>query len=109
MPAVSGRRPVPDAVLRYRAALRLSGAVAYYLASLPVRLGAAMLSLGVLVLVHSATGSYAAAGALAGPPPWLVRSAGRSPPASPTGTVRAGSCRRWPSRTRWGWWCCSSW
>ncbi|HEY3505293.1 MAG TPA: hypothetical protein VGN37_21230 [Actinocatenispora sp.] len=66
MPARTGRRPAPDALLRYRAALRLPGAVAYYLTSLPIRLGVAMLNLGVLVLVHAATGSYAVAGTVGG-------------------------------------------
>ncbi|MGA8113293.1 MAG: hypothetical protein WCA46_06500, partial [Actinocatenispora sp.] len=67
MPAVSGRRHVlPAALLRYRTLARLPGAAAFYLLSLPIRLGSAMLNLGVIVLVHAGTGSYAAAGATAG-------------------------------------------
>lgn len=51
---------------RYAAAIRVTGAVRYYAASLPIRLGAAMLSLGVLVLIRHATGGYATAGAVVG-------------------------------------------
>lgn len=67
MPARSGRRPAPLAALsRYRTLLALPGAVACFLSSLPARFGAAMLTLGLVVLVHAGTGSYAAAGSVAG-------------------------------------------
>ncbi|MEV0840081.1 MFS transporter [Actinocatenispora sera] len=63
-----GRIPVMlrDGIGRYAAAIHVAGAVRYYAASLPIRLGAAMLSLGVLVLIRHATGGYATAGAVVG-------------------------------------------
>ncbi|GAA1340322.1 MFS transporter [Actinocatenispora thailandica] len=77
MPTRLGRRSAPApstlptsriaaGIGRYAAALRVSGAVRYYGASLPVRFGAAMLGLGMLVLIRHATGGYAAAGAVVG-------------------------------------------
>jgi MFS family permease len=68
-PTPPRRRPprvLRAGVARYAAALRIAGAVRYYAASLPIRLGAAILSLSMLVLIRHATGGYATAGAVVG-------------------------------------------
>jgi MFS family permease len=50
----------------YRQALRAPGAKAFYLAAAPARVGIAMTVLGMVWLVHGATGSYAQAGLATG-------------------------------------------
>lgn len=50
----------------YRAVLRTPGAWPFYLAAAPARIGIAMTGLGIVWLVHGATGSYAAAGSVTG-------------------------------------------
>lgn len=62
MPALTGRIPARP----YRDALRTGGAWAFYLAAAPARIGVAMTGLGIVWLVHGATGSYAAAGTVTG-------------------------------------------
>lgn len=50
----------------YRLALRTPGALKFYLAAAPARIGIAMTGLGIVWLVHGSTGSYAVAGAVTG-------------------------------------------
>ncbi|MDX6260700.1 MAG: hypothetical protein QOH84_2388 [Kribbellaceae bacterium] len=50
----------------YRVALRTPGALKFYLAAAPARIGIAMTGLGIVWLVHGSTGSYAVAGAVTG-------------------------------------------
>ena len=50
----------------YRRVLRAPGAAAFFAAALPVRLGSAMQSLGLVLLVHGGTGSFGAAGLVSG-------------------------------------------
>ena len=50
----------------YRQALRAPWAKAFYLAAAPARVGIAMTVLGMVWLVHGATGSYAQAGLATG-------------------------------------------
>ncbi len=66
MPATDRRHAPATFLHRYRTALRLPGALALVLTSLPIRLGSAMLNLAVLLLVHARTGSYTTAGAVTG-------------------------------------------
>lgn len=62
--------PSPFAIARsadpYRRVLRAPGAAAFFAAALPVRLGSAMQSLGLVLLVHGGTGSFGAAGLVSG-------------------------------------------
>lgn len=64
MPALTGRIRTPAAT--YAEVLRTPGAWKFYLAAAPARIGIAMTSLGIVWLVHSSTGSYAAAGSVTG-------------------------------------------
>lgn len=67
MPALTGRIRTPQqAQSGYRVALRTPGALKFYLAAAPARIGIAMTGLGIVWLVHGATGSYAVAGAVTG-------------------------------------------
>jgi MFS family permease len=73
VPASSGRIRAPHDSKRahhdssgYRAALRTPGALKFYLAAAPARIGLAMTGLGIVWLVHGETGSYATAGAVTG-------------------------------------------
>lgn len=67
MPAVTGRIPAPHHQRNgYRVALGTPGALKFFLAATPARIGIAMTGLGIVWLVHGATGSYAAAGAVTG-------------------------------------------
>jgi MFS family permease len=50
----------------YRRTLSTPGALAFYLAAAPARLGLAMTGLGLVWLVHDATGSYGRAGLVTG-------------------------------------------
>ena len=68
----------------YRSLLRTPGAAAFFLTAAAGRVGIAMISLGIVWLVHARTGSYAAAGLVR---PWLASSA-------PAGTRRPA--RYWP-------------
>jgi hypothetical protein len=65
----AGRRKgcvVPSASANYRTLLRTSGAVAFFLPAAVGRLGIAMTGIGIVWLVHSRSGSYAAAGLVTG-------------------------------------------
>jgi MFS family permease len=64
VPALTGRISTPTA--NYAAALRTPGVWKFYLAAAPAKIGVAMTSLGIVWLVHGATGSYAAAGTVTG-------------------------------------------
>lgn len=64
MPALTGRIGAPTR--NYAAVLRTPGAWKFYLAAAPARIGLAMTSLGIVWLIHGATGSYAAAGSVTG-------------------------------------------
>ncbi|WBQ05891.1 MFS transporter [Kribbella sp. CA-293567] len=69
MPALTGRIRTPQAApveSGYRVALRTPGALKFYLAAAPARIGIAMTGLGIVWLVHGSTGSYAVAGAVTG-------------------------------------------
>ncbi|GAA3596878.1 MFS transporter [Kribbella ginsengisoli] len=70
MPALTGRIRTPQHVQQtesgYRVALRTPGALKFYLAAAPARIGIAMTGLGIVWLVHGSTGSYALAGAVTG-------------------------------------------
>ncbi|MEU4396391.1 MFS transporter [Kribbella sp. NPDC023855] len=78
MPALTGRirtpqtpknqqpRPQQQTPSGYRLALRTPGALKFYLAAAPARIGIAMTGLGIVWLVHGSTGSYAVAGAVTG-------------------------------------------
>ncbi|MEU8224372.1 MFS transporter [Kribbella sp. NPDC048915] len=64
MPALTGRPDAPRST--YAEVLRTPGAWKFYLAAAPARIGIAMTGLGIVWLVHGATGSYAAAGSVTG-------------------------------------------
>ncbi|HEU4948680.1 MAG TPA: MFS transporter [Kribbella sp.] len=67
MPAVTGRIRTPQHQSNgYRTALRTPGALKFFIAAAPARIGVAMTGLGIVWLVHGATGSYAAAGTVTG-------------------------------------------
>lgn len=67
MPATTGRIRTPKQQSSgYRLALRTPGALRFYVAAAPARIGIAMTGLGIVWLVHGATGSYAAAGTVTG-------------------------------------------
>ncbi|TCN36967.1 putative MFS family arabinose efflux permease [Kribbella orskensis] len=66
MPALTGRIRTPKQQSGYRTALRTPGAWKFYLAAAPARIGIAMTGLGIVWLIHGATGSYAAAGTVTG-------------------------------------------
>ncbi|MEV6411055.1 MFS transporter [Kribbella sp. NPDC051718] len=75
MPALTGRIRTPQKTAQktaqqtesgYRVALRTPGALKFYLAAAPARIGIAMTGLGIVWLVHGSTGSYAVAGAVTG-------------------------------------------
>ncbi|MEV8373892.1 MFS transporter [Kribbella sp. NPDC056861] len=69
MPALTGRIRTPQTApveSGYRVALRTPGALKFYLAAAPARIGIAMTGLGIVWLVHGSTGSYAVAGAVTG-------------------------------------------
>lgn len=67
MPALTGRIRTPQqAQSGYRVALRTPGALKFYLAAAPARIGIAMTGLGIVWLVHGSTGSYAVAGVVTG-------------------------------------------
>lgn len=75
MPALTGRIRTPQNTAQktaqqpesgYRVALRTPGALKFYLAAAPARIGIAMTGLGIVWLVHGSTGSYAVAGAVTG-------------------------------------------
>ena len=68
MPALTGRIRTPKQQTQsgYRVALRTPGALKFYLAAAPARIGIAMTGLGIVWLVHGSTGSYALAGAVTG-------------------------------------------
>ncbi|GAA1370649.1 MFS transporter [Streptomyces beijiangensis] len=51
---------------RYRSALKTPGAAAFFLASVPARVGVAMAGLGIVWLVHAETGSFGTAGLVTG-------------------------------------------
>ncbi|MGW0712482.1 MFS transporter [Streptomyces sp. NPDC002643] len=55
-----------SASVNYRMLLRTSGAVAFFLSAAVGRLGIAMTGIGMVWLVHARTGSFAAAGLVAG-------------------------------------------
>jgi hypothetical protein len=62
VPATTGRIRTPKQQSSgYRLALRTPGALKFYIAAAPARIGLAMTGLGIVWLVHGATGSYAAA------------------------------------------------
>lgn len=61
MPALTGRSSTP-----YRQALHTHGALRFFLAASVARIGIAMTGLGIVWLVHGATGSYAVAGTVTG-------------------------------------------
>lgn len=52
--------------MSYRAAFRTRGAPAFFIAALPGRIGIAMTALGIVWLVHDATGSFGDAGVVTG-------------------------------------------
>lgn len=62
------RTPVPARTgsASYRSALRTPGALAFFLAAAPARVGVAMAGLGIVWLVHAETGSFGAAGLVTG-------------------------------------------
>jgi MFS family permease len=62
VPALTGRIGAPT----YAAVLRTPGAWKFYLAAVPAKIGIAMTGLGIVWLVHGATGSYGAAGSVTG-------------------------------------------
>jgi hypothetical protein len=62
VPALTGRIGAPT----YAAVLRTPGAWKFYLAAVPAKIGIAMTGLGIVWLVHGATGSYGAAGTVTG-------------------------------------------
>jgi MFS family permease len=64
VPALTGRIHTPRT--GYAAVLRTPGAWKFFAAAAPARIGIAMTSLGIVWLVHSTTGSYAAAGSVTG-------------------------------------------
>jgi MFS family permease len=64
VPALTGRIRAPFTT--YSVVLRTPGAWKFYLASAPARIGIAMTGLGIVWLIHGATGSYAAAGSVTG-------------------------------------------
>ncbi|MGC4937316.1 MFS transporter [Kribbella sp. DT2] len=67
MPAVTGRIRTPETQRTgYRVALQTPGAWKFYLAASLARIGIAMTGLGIVWLIHGATGSYGAAGAVTG-------------------------------------------
>jgi MFS family permease len=67
VPATTGRIRAPKQQTGgYRVALRTPGALKFYIAAAPARIGIAMTGLGIVWLVHGATGSYAAAGTVTG-------------------------------------------
>jgi MFS family permease len=70
VPALTGRIRTPQQLQQtesgYRVALRTPGALKFYLAAAPARIGIAMTGLGIVWLVHGSTGSYAVAGAVTG-------------------------------------------
>lgn len=68
MPALTGRIRTPQQQTQsgYRVALRTPGALKFYLAAAPARIGIAMTGLGIVWLVHGSTGSYAVAGTVTG-------------------------------------------
>lgn len=67
MPALTGRIRTPQKQPSgYRVALRVPGALKFYLAAAPARIGIAMTGLGIVWLVHGSTGSYAVAGSVTG-------------------------------------------
>jgi MFS family permease len=69
VPALTGRIRTPRTApveSGYRVALRTPGALKFYLAAAPARIGIAMTGLGIVWLVHGSTGSYAVAGAVTG-------------------------------------------
>jgi len=63
VPAATGRIRTPSA---YRTALHTPGALAFFVAAAPARIGTAMTGLGIVWLVHGATASYGAAGTVTG-------------------------------------------
>jgi MFS family permease len=67
VPAITGRIRTPKQRSDgYRVALRTPGALKFYIAAAPARIGIAMTGLGTVWLIHGATGSYAAAGTVTG-------------------------------------------
>jgi MFS family permease len=67
VPAITGRIRTPKLQSSgYRVALRTPGALKFYIAAAPARIGIAMTGLGIVWLIHGATGSYAAAGTVTG-------------------------------------------
>jgi MFS family permease len=67
VPALTGRIRTPEKPQSgYRVALRTPGALKFYLAAAPARIGIAMTGLGIVWLVHGSTGSYAVAGSVTG-------------------------------------------
>jgi len=62
VPALTGRIGAPT----YAAVLRTPGAWKFYLAAASAKIGIAMTGLGIVWLVHGATGSYGAAGSVTG-------------------------------------------
>ena len=57
---------IPALTRRYAGILAVPGARSFFFSAAPARVGAAMISLGLLWLVRWGTGSYAAAGAMTG-------------------------------------------
>jgi len=74
VPALTGRIRTPQQPQQaqqpqqhgYRVALRTPGALKFYLAAAPARIGIAMTGLGIVWLIHGSTGSYAVAGVVTG-------------------------------------------
>jgi MFS family permease len=64
VPALTGR--INTSSNTYAAVLRTPGAWKFYLAAAPGRIGIAMTGIGIVWLVHGATGSYGAAGTVTG-------------------------------------------
>ncbi|MFD8418822.1 MFS transporter [Streptomyces sp. NPDC059466] len=58
--------PARTGTASYRSALRTPGAAAFFLASVPARIGVAMAGLGMVWLVRAETGSFAVAGLVTG-------------------------------------------
>ncbi|MFE9249942.1 MFS transporter [Streptomyces sp. NPDC007088] len=61
-----GAGPGGAGTVSYRSALRTPGALAFFLAAAPARLGVAMAGLGIVWLVRAGTGSFGTAGLVTG-------------------------------------------
>ena len=101
MPALTGRIRTPQSPAQkaaqqtesgYRVALRTPGALKFYLAAAPARIGIAMTGLGIVWLVHGSSGSYAVAGAVTGGFAVAEAVGGPADPAMSQDDSRSSSC-----------------